>query len=121
MEKSRRIMVIDDEENSRIALARILAGAGYDVVSAGNGSEALDYLRGTDVELVITDICMPEMNGLAFLREIKRSNPSGKVIMVTAYGDIESYLDAMNVGAFDYLNKPLKLEELTKILDRIFN
>ena len=120
-EQQKRILVVDDEENARIALSKILAREGYEVASAGNGYEALNYLRGKEVELIITDINMPEMNGLSFLRELGRSHPESNVIMVTAYGEVESYIEAMNLGAFEYINKPVKIDELKKIIRKIFN
>ena len=119
-EPLRRILVVDDEENARIALSKILTREGYEVASASNGYEALEYLRGREVELIITDINMPEMNGLTFLRELNRSHPSCNVIMITAYGEVESYIEAMNLGAFEYINKPIKVDELKKIITKIF-
>lgn len=119
-QSSKRILVVDDEENARIALSKILAHEGYDVSSAANGLEALNFLRSREVELIITDINMPEMNGLAFLRELNRSYPKSNVIMITAYGEVESYLEAMNLGAFEYINKPLKYEDLKKVINKIF-
>ncbi len=116
----KRILVVDDEENARIALSKILAREGYDVASAGNGYEALNYLRGREVELIITDINMPEMNGMAFLRELNRSHPASNVIMITAYGEVESYIEALNLGAYEYINKPVKLDELNRIINKIF-
>lgn len=117
---NKRILVVDDEENARVALSKILAHEGYDVSSAGNGVEALNYLRSKDVELIITDLNMPEMNGLMFLRELNRSHPSSNVIMITAYGEVESYLEAMTLGAFEYINKPVKYEDLKKVINKIF-
>jgi two-component system, response regulator, stage 0 sporulation protein F len=119
-EQQKRILVVDDEENARTALSKILAREGYEVASAGNGYEALNYLRGKEVELIITDINMPEMNGLSLLRELSRSHPESNVIMVTAYGEVESYIEAMNLGAFEYINKPVKIDELKKIIRKIF-
>jgi len=119
-DQSRRILVVDDEENARIALTKILTREGYEVASAGNGYEALNYLRGREVELIITDINMPEMDGLVFLRELSRSHPASNVIMITAYGEVESYIEAMNLGAFEYINKPVKVDELKKIIGKIF-
>ena len=69
---------------------------------------------------MVTDINMPEMNGIAFLRELNKSFPNTNVIMVTAYGGVESYIEAMNLGAFEYINKPVKIEELKSILQKIF-
>lgn len=116
----KRILVVDDEENARVALSKILAHEGYDVWSAGNGVEALNFLRSREVELIITDLNMPEMNGLMFLRELNRSHPSSNVILITAYGEVESYLEAMTLGVFEYINKPVKYEDLKKVINKIF-
>jgi len=119
LQEYKRILVVDDEENARVALSKILTHDGYKVSSAGNGLEALNFLRSNEVELIITDLNMPEMNGLMFLRELKRSYPSSKVIMITAYGEVESYLEAITLGAFEYINKPVKYDDLKKVIDKI--
>lgn len=116
----KRILIVDDEENARVALSKILAHEGYDVLSAKNGVEALNCLRNKDVELIITDLNMPEMNGLMFLRELNRRHPAISVIMITAYGEVESYIEAMTLGAFEYINKPVKYDELKKVINKIF-
>lgn len=116
-----RVLIVDDEENARIGLKKLLVLDGYQVDAVANGFEALEFLDHHAVDLVITDINMPEMNGLVFLRELNRSYPTINVIMVTAYGGVESYLEAMNLGAFEYLNKPVRLEELKAVMERIFN
>ena len=119
-EHAKRILVVDDEENTRLALTRLLLREGYDVQAASNGFEALDRLRSNPAELIITDLNMPEMNGLTFLRELNRDHPSSNVIMITAYGEVESYLEALNLGAFEYINKPVRLEDLKKVMKKIF-
>ena len=111
---------MDDEDNARVALSKILTHDGYDVASASNGLEALNYLRSNEVELIITDLNMPEMNGLNFLRMLNREHPASNVIMVTAYGEVESYLEAMTLGAFEYINKPVKYDDLKKVINKIF-
>jgi DNA-binding NtrC family response regulator len=116
----KRILVVDDEENARIGLSRLLSNEGFLVDSVSNGCEALNYLRQQEVDLIITDINMPEMNGIIFLKELNKSFPKSNVIMITAYGGVESYIEAMNLGAFEYINKPLKIEELKSILKKIF-
>ncbi len=113
------ILIVDDEENARLGLSKLLAHEGYQVSSAANGQEALEFLRRAKVHLVISDINMPGMNGLLFLRELSRNFPSLHVIMMTAYGGVESYLEAMNYGAFEYLHKPVKLEELKSVLRKL--
>lgn len=120
MKNQKRILVVDDEENARIGLSRLLAKEGFLVESVSNGYEALNYLRQQEVNLIVTDINMPEMNGITFLKELNKSFPKSNVIMITAYGGVESYIEAMNLGAFEYINKPVKIEELKSILKKIF-
>jgi len=117
---AKRILLVDDEENARIGLSRLLSNEGFLVDSVSNGFEALSYLRQQDVDLIISDINMPEMNGITFLKELNKSFPKSNVIMITAYGGVESYIEAMNLGAFEYVNKPIKIEELKSILKKIF-
>ena len=120
-ESVKRILVVDDEENTRIGLSKLLSQEGFEVESAANGNDALDLLAQHKINLVISDINMPDMNGLAFLRELSRKFPSTSVIMITAYGGVESYLEAMNLGAYEYLHKPVRLEELRSVMKKIFN
>jgi DNA-binding NtrC family response regulator len=114
-----RILVVDDEENARIALTRLLSKEGFLVDSVANGFEALNYLRQQTVNIIVTDINMPEMDGISFLRELNKNFPKMNVIMITAYGGVESYLEAMNLGAFEYINKPVKIDELKLILKKV--
>lgn len=118
---AKRILLVDDEENARIALSRLLTRGGYIVDAVANGFEALNHLREHDVNLIVTDINMPEMDGIEFLREVNRSFPGSIVVMITAYGGVESYIEAINLGAFEYINKPVKIEELKSVLERIFS
>lgn len=120
-EAAKRILIVDDEENTRIGLSKLLSQEGFVVTSAANGFEALDYLGRNKVSLIISDINMPDMGGLAFLRELSRKHPSTSVIMITAYGGVESYLEAMNLGAYEYLHKPVRLDELRSIIAKVFN
>lgn len=115
-----KILIVDDEENTRIGLQKLLSAEGYEVETVANGFQALEFLRKQKVSLVLSDISMPEMNGLVFLREVHRHFPSLHVIMITAYGGVESYLEAMNLGAYEYLNKPVKLAELKSVMNKIF-
>ena len=115
----KKILIVDDEENTRLGLTKLLAHEGYDVASVADGQEALGFLRSQKVQLVISDINMPGMNGLSFLRELVRNYPSTHVIMITAYGEVESYLEAMNLGAFEYIHKPVRLEEIKSVMEKI--
>lgn len=114
----RSILVVDDEESSRIGLSKILDKSGYNVLTAKNGVDALKKLKKCPCDLVITDMKMPQMGGIKLLKEIKLVNPDVGVIIVTAYGEVDSYLEAMNLGAFEYLNKPIKVDELKRVITK---
>jgi two-component system response regulator (stage 0 sporulation protein F) len=118
---AKKILLVDDEENARLALSRLLSREGYIVDTVSNGFEALNHLREHDVNLIVTDINMPEMDGISFLREVNKSFPGSNVIMITAYGGVESYIEAINLGAFEYINKPVRIEELRSIMGKIFS
>ncbi len=113
------ILVVDDEENAREGLSKILSKEGYRVETAANGKEAIDTLRRRRYDLVITDMRMPLMDGFEVLREIKKMDENIGVIMITAYGEVESYLEAMNMGVFEYINKPVRVNELKRVISKI--
>ena len=118
-EKQYIILVVDDEESSRIGLSKILAKSGYEVITAEDGVQAIEQLKNRTCDLVITDFKMPKMDGIQLLRKIKEFSPNIGVIIVTAYGEVDSYLEAMNLGAFEYLNKPIKVDELKKVISKV--
>jgi len=113
------ILVVDDEENAREGLSKILSKEGYVVEMASNGKEAIDTLKRLSFDLVITDMRMPLMDGFEVLREIKKMDESIGVIMITAYGEVESYLEAINMGAFEYINKPVRVNELKRVITKV--
>jgi len=113
------ILVVDDEENAREGLTKILSKEGYAVDMASNGKEAIETLRRQSFDLVITDMRMPLMDGFEVLREIKKMNENIGVIMITAYGEVESYLEAINMGAFEYINKPVRVNELKRVITKV--
>jgi two-component system response regulator (stage 0 sporulation protein F) len=113
------ILVVDDEENAREGLSKILSKEGYRVETAANGKEAIDSLKSQRYDLVITDMRMPLMDGFEVLREIKKMDENIGVIMITAYGEVESYLEAMNMGAFEYINKPVRVNELKRVITKV--
>ena len=115
---TKKILVVDDEQNSREGLTKILIKEGFEVVAAENGEVALKEAEKQDFDLVITDLRMPEVTGIDLLEKIREKKPEIGVIIVTAYGEINSYLEAMNLGAFEYLNKPIKLDELRRVINK---
>lgn len=115
----KNILIVDDEENARIGLSKLLIEEGYLVSAAGDGIEALDFLQANQYQLVITDIDMPRMNGMTFLNELNHKHPGLNVIMMTALGGIETYVEAMNLGVYEYLHKPIKLDDLKSVMRKL--
>jgi two-component system response regulator AtoC len=112
----RKVLVVDDEENIRHLLKTILEHEGYRVRCASDGAQALEMLEREGFEQVLCDVRMPVMDGLAFLAELGRRQIETTVIMMSAYGTIESALEAMKAGAYDYVTKPFKRDEVVLTL-----
>jgi two-component system, NtrC family, response regulator PilR len=110
------ILVVDDEEVMRDVLETLLTQAGYDVTLAHDGPEGLALARKTPFDAVILDVMLPEMGGLEVLDELKKSDPDLVVLMITAFASLETAITAMKKGAFDYVTKPFKHEEVLHIL-----
>ncbi|MCX6153881.1 MAG: sigma-54 dependent transcriptional regulator [Candidatus Kapabacteria bacterium] len=113
------IMIVDDEKILRISLRDNLTEAGYNVNSFDDPLKALADLGNKNYHVVITDIKMPQMNGIELLKNIKRFNQNINVIVMTAYGSIETAVEAMKYSAYDYISKPFKIEELIFKIKRI--
>jgi serine/threonine protein kinase len=111
-----KILVVDDRRNMRATLAMLLGGNGYDVSSAASAQEALDVASHEDYDVVLTDLRIGEMDGIDVLRSIKRRHPSTQIIMMTAYGTVESAVEAMKLGAFHYVSKPFSEQQLLDIV-----
>jgi DNA-binding NtrC family response regulator len=113
-----RLLVVDDEQPQRDILRMILESEGYDVTTAGNGRQALQAASGEAFDAVLTDLKMPDMSGIALLEELLRGRPGLCVVLMTAHGSIDSAVEAMRKGAFDYLTKPLERDELVMVVSR---
>lgn len=114
-----KILVVDDEEGARELFNTILTDEGYEVTLANNGQDALSRMKSSTYDLVVTDIKMPGMDGLQLLQELRKTGCQADVIMVTAYGEVESYLKAMSLGAAEYINKPIRIKELKRIVQKV--
>ena len=114
-----KILVVDDEPSILKLLKEALTQWGYHVGCVGTGTEALEAIRTELYDAAITDIRMPEMSGLDLLREIKRHDESIEVIVMTGYPTIASAVEALKEGAYDYLSKPLILDELRHLMARV--
>jgi two-component system NtrC family response regulator len=113
-----RILVVDDEAAQRELVGGFLAKQGHEVALAGNGEDALARVRASQLDLILSDCKMPGISGPDLLRQVKAINPEIPVLLVTAYGAVETAVEAMKGGAADYLLKPLDLEELLVRIDR---
>ena len=113
----RTILLVDDEIEILKSLGEILERFGYTVIARTEAKEALSVVRdGAKIDLVITDYRMPVMDGLEFLNALRQLDRSVPVIVLTAYGAVESYLKSLSLGVFDYINKPIKAKELGRIV-----
>jgi DNA-binding NtrC family response regulator len=115
------ILIVDDEEGLREGLSKLLEGEGYAVVASETGEEALQILQQSHIDLVLTDMRMPGMDGIELLKKIRERYGELGVIILTGYGQIESYIEAMNFGAIEYVSKPFKVNELKFIVNKVLN
>ncbi len=113
------ILIVDDEPEMRAALSHALNRSGYSVESASNGHEALEKIKKDIFGMVITDMKMPEMSGMQVLEGVKKMSPQIPVIMMTAYGTIDNAVEAMKVGASDYIIKPFSTEILEETIRKV--
>ena len=113
MEK-KRVLVIDDEQVVLDSVKQILTDANYDVDVAPSGREGLDWAIERKYDIILTDIRMPDVGGMRVLRDVKRVHPELPVAMITGYASIESSVQAMKLGAADYIEKPFEPEDLVK-------
>ena len=115
------ILVVDDEKNQREILETILSGEGYDVTTASSGEAALKFVEARRFDLVLTDLKMTGMSGLDLLKELTNFDRSIIVILLTAHGSVDSAVDALRLGAFDYLQKPYDSDKLLETVSRALN
>ena len=106
------ILIVDDEKNYLVVLEALLGPEGYEILTAGSAQDAIDLIRESDLDLIITDMKMPGTSGMELLEESKKIKPDLPVIMMTAYGTIEMAVEAMKKRAYDYITKPFQNEEL---------
>ena len=116
-----KVLVVEDDPILRRFVCDAIRRRGFEVTSAENGIAAKEAMKKASFHLVVSDLKMQEMDGLELLDEIKSETPSTEVIIMTAYGTVSSAVDAMKKGAFDYIMKPIELEELDIVIDRVFS
>ena len=113
-----KILIVDDEKNMRLILNKILSKEGYEIYRAENGNQALKEVKKSSPDLVLLDLKLPDINGIEVLEKIKQHDNSIIVIILTAYGDIKNAVEAMKLGAYDYLKKPFDNEEMILVIKK---
>ena len=115
MNDTRSILLVDHDCEYGRAMKKMLDESGYDVTVVRDGREALCVLSNNVFDVIISALRMPNVNGIEMMEEIRRTRIDTPVIFVTAYGEVESYMDLMNMGAFEYLNKPAKGRDILNV------
>ncbi len=113
-----RVLVIDDEAIVRISCQRVLTPEGYDVVATSRGDEAIELLENEHFDAVLTDLKMPDMDGFEVLKIIKERWPDIQVIIITGYGTISTAVEAIKLGAFEYIEKPFTPEDILRVVTK---
>jgi len=116
--KSIRVLLVDDDIDFRSALADRLRIRHFEVAEAEDGPAAIATMKRQEVDVIVLDLRMPGMDGLEVLRLIKEGNPQAEVVLLTGYASLESGIEGMRLGAFDYLIKPCKIEELAAMIQK---
>jgi two-component system response regulator AtoC len=114
--EKKQVLIVDDEPNLRKILSAQLTRDGYDVMIAEDGEQGLSMLRDNHIDMVITDLKMPKVDGMTLLKEALREDPELPVVMITAHGTVDTAVEALKSGAFDYLTKPFDKDEVRQIV-----
>ncbi len=114
-----KILIVDDEPLMRISIGDALKDEAYIVMDTGLGKEGIDIIREGNVDVVITDLRLPDTDGIDVLKQCKRYSPETKVIMITAHGSVDTAVEAMRYGAYDYITKPFSMDKLLLMVERV--
>ncbi len=112
------VLIVDDEKNYLVVIGAFLSGEGYETLTADSAQRALEIVETTDLDLVLTDMKMPTMDGIELLKRIKQKVPDLPVVMMTAYGTVEKAVEAMQLGAFNFILKPFQNETLKQVIHK---
>ncbi len=121
MQQNQRILVVDDEKNIRLTLGQTLEMVGYQVQTAVNGEDALKQLAVGAFDLILLDLRMPGMDGMQVLQQIVEERPELRVIVVTAHGTVETAVEAMKIGAVDFIQKPFAPQEIRSLVAQVLD
>lgn len=111
-----RILIVDDDPFFLRVITRILTREHFEVEAASGAEEAVRILKGQKFDVMVSDLRLPDGDGISLVESLRRAGDSTPVVILTAYGEVDSYLEAMNAGANEYLNKPVRSEDLIRVL-----
>ena len=114
-----RILVVDDEDDLRMLLDHVVSNAGYHVITATDGEEAISKIQNETFDVALLDIQMPNASGIEVLKYIQKNSPKTKAVMLTGYADLKFAMEAREYGAKDFINKPYMLDEIVEIIERV--
>jgi len=118
-EQNIKVMVVDDEEDSLELVRNTVRSLGFNVIAVSSGKEALSILKkSSDIKVVLADLVMSGMNGIELVKEARKEGINLNFIIMTAYGEMESYIEAMNLGVVDYISKPINSEQLISLVSK---
>lgn len=121
MENKIQILIVDDEKNVRLMLKQALSNEDYEVRTAVNGEDGLEKMAEKNADIVLLDMKLPGMEGMQVLQEIRKESPGTQVIMITAYGSVETAVEAMKLGAIDYLRKPFSAGQIRELIKEVLD
>ncbi|MDR4507523.1 MAG: response regulator [Candidatus Brocadiaceae bacterium] len=115
-----RLLLVDDDTNTLDGMVRVMKHYGFPVSGVFSGTEALDLLSKKEFDIIITDMKLQEMGGLTLIREIRKKNEHIAIVVITSYSSVKTALDAKKCGANDYLTKPVNIEELVQVIEKLW-
>src|SRR5262245_44183994 len=116
--KTPTILVVEDDTENRMAILKVLEGAGYVVRESDNGQQALDIINEDDIDILVTDLRLPIMDGVELLKRTKSVNQDIEVIVITGHGTVEIAVEAIKEGAYDFITKPVKKAQLLRAIEK---
>jgi len=119
--KTKHILLVEDDMGMREVLRDILEDEGFEITTAENGKVALTQIENYKFDLVLTDLKMPQMDGIEFMEYIEKNHPETKVVVITAYGGKDNYTQAKYLEAFEVLSKSIRVEELKKVINDVLH
>lgn len=116
--KTPTILLVEDDAENRTAMSKVLQGVSYDVIEMDNGQAALDYVLENDIDIVVTDLRLPVLDGVELLKRAKAADQEIEFVLITGHGTVEVAVEAIKEGAYDFITKPIKKAQLLRTVEK---